>query len=220
MTQQDVERLNLVRNDVNSNKLKDSSLLFRSYLIHELDLARLCNLAVKAANSNDTANIQNNINKTNPTNNKPDETTTKTKNTDMTEMDTTEMSHSSEMSPDNGGGQTPNTKEQLSRITTTDSDIHLKNKIKDILENETLSCQSKSSKIMSLLYQHRRQETLRSTRETLDNSQRKLLLKGGGNDDTKKDKTDSKTTTTNIKRARNSKKLDTKTTKSDREGKT
>ena len=145
MNQADSERLNLIKNDLAQNKLKDSSLLFRKYLIHELDLMKLANLAVRAAN--------------NSNNTKATTSTTETPS-DMNKTETIETNIETPMDSDDGGGILTQTKEHQTDKTTTDKDLLLKSQIQKLLDDESLSCQSRSEKIINLIYSHSKRKAL------------------------------------------------------------
>ena len=171
MTQSDSERLNLIKNDVAQNKLKDSSLLFRKFIIHELDFMKLANLAVRTAN--------------NSINTKATTNTTET-TSDMSKSKPIENNNQDiPMDSDDGGGIPPQTNEHQINKTTTNDDLLLRKQIQRLLDDESLSCQSRSEKIISIIYNHNKAEALAVTREQLDNPEKKKLLKGGGNDSTK-----------------------------------
>merc|ERR1711872_399783 len=84
-----------------------------------------------------------------------------------------------------GGGMPPQTNEHQINKTTTNDDLLLRKQIQRLLDDESLSCQSRSEKIISIIYNHNKAEALAVTREQLDNPEKKKLLKGGGNDSTK-----------------------------------
>ena len=158
--QSDSERLNLIKNDVAQNKLKDSSLLFRKYILHELDFLKLANLAVRTANS-------------------PKATTNTTETPeDMNKSKTTE-NNNTPMDSDDGGGILPQTNEHKTNKTTTDKDLLLRTQIQKLLDDESLSCQSRSEKIINTIYNHSKQEALAVTREQLDNPQKKKTITRG-----------------------------------------
>ena len=167
MTESDSDRLNLIKNDVQQNKLQDSSLLFRKFILHELDFLKLANLACRAANNTNTKTTTNTT-ETQPNTNKSAPVVTVPPNME-----------DSPMNVDNGGGIFPETKEQQ-KIPTND-DLALKREIQSILNDNSLSPQSQSEKIMNVIYLNSKRQALAVTREQLDNPQKKALLKGGGN---------------------------------------
>ena len=159
MTQSDSERLNLIKNDVAQNKLKDSSLLFRKFIIHELDFMKLANLAVRTAN--------------NSINTKATTNTTET-TSDMSKSKPIENNNQDiPMDSDDGGGIPPQTNELQINKTTTNDDLLLRKQIQRLLDDESLSCHSRSEKIISIIYNHNKAEALAVTIEQLDNPEKK-----------------------------------------------
>ena len=161
MTESDSERLNIIKNDATQNKLQDSSLLFRKYILHEQDFIKLANLAVRAANNTSTTKITTNTTETEPNTNKSTPSTMPTNLED------------SQMNSDDGGGILPETKEQQTEKITNSKDLSLKARIQSILNDNSLSPQSRSEKIMNLIYLHTKNEALAVTREHLSNPKKK-----------------------------------------------
>ena len=132
------------------------------FVLHELDTLALMSLAIKAANSKSTKN---------------DTVVNDTDNQN------TEIQPNPENNPPKGldGGTNKSIYNKMTtedKITTKD-DIDLQTDINRILNNESITCQTKTDQIIDLIYRHRRQKVLDTDREKLPPAQSRLLLQGG-----------------------------------------
>ena len=128
----------------------------KHFLIHELDAISLFSLAIKAANIN--LNHKETIN-----------------NSNKQDLDIHPKPNSSEKNLDGG---TNNQMANEHKLETKD-DFNLKIEIQKILNNESITSDSKTDAIVDLILKHKRKKIVKSEREKLPPAQSKLLLEGG-----------------------------------------
>ena len=129
----------------------------------------LFSLAIKAANSPNPNNKQTINNNDEPQNDQ-----------------TKEISKNLPPAKDSGGGifdkSFSNNKSSVKKMSDkidSKADVELQDQIKDILNEETISCELKSDKIMDLIFQFRKKKVLETDREKIPNAQARLLMQGG-----------------------------------------
>ena len=140
-----------------------------TFLVHELDFLQVISLAIKAAN------------------NKPSKI-----NTTINEKQNIETDPSPSKDLNGGTNKSISRKMTTEHKISTKEDIELQEDINRILNNETITCQTKTDQIMDIIYKHRKNKVLEADREKLPPAQSRLLLQGGCNEPVTDSLTDDK----------------------------
>ena len=131
--------------------------------MNEIDAIRLFSLAIKAANNSNSNSISTN---------------------ESTKENDNELDKNSPSTSGGGLFSSSSSAKSINKMSNIDlkPDVELQEKIKKVLDEESTSCESKSDRIMNLIFEYRKKKIVEKDRENIPPAQARLILEGGGSD--------------------------------------